>query len=78
VWNRPADHGDPSLIPIAKAGEPATDLRLARQKAQSGLLWRAPLVSEGVIPEEELYTAIQNHKVAWYYIVGLYWWHWPR
>ncbi|HUP63215.1 MAG TPA: hypothetical protein VNA69_22685 [Thermoanaerobaculia bacterium] len=78
VWNRASDHGDPSLIPIAKAGDPGNDLRLAMQKAASGTLWRAPLVSEGVIPEAELYTAIQNHKVAWYYIVGLYWWYWPH
>jgi len=77
VWNRPSDPGDPSLIPLAKAGDPAMDLVLARQRATSGKLW-SDAVTSGVIPESDLFAAIQNHKVAWYQIVGLYWWYWPE
>jgi hypothetical protein len=77
VWNRRSDAGDPSLIPLAKAGNPTLDFLLARQRATSGKLW-ADAVTSGVIPESDLYAAIQNHKVALYYIVGLYWWYWPR
>jgi len=77
VWNRRSDPGDPSLIPLAKAGNATFDFLLARQRATSGKLW-SDAITTGVIPESDLYAAIQNHKVAWYYIVGLYWWYWPR
>jgi len=77
VWNRRSDPGDPSLIPLGKAGDPERDLLLARQRALSGKLW-AEATTSGVIPEADLYAAIQNHKVALYQIIGLYWWHWPR
>ncbi len=76
VWNRHSDPGDPSLMPLAKAGNPTLDFLLARQRA-SRKLWLDGVTS-GVIPESDLYAATQNHKVAWYYIVGLYWWYWPR
>lgn len=77
VWNRRSDRGDPSLIPVAKAGNPTLDFLLARQRANA-TLWDDSAVMSGVIPESDLFAAIQNHKVAWYYIVGLYWWDWPR
>jgi hypothetical protein len=77
VWNRLSDPGDPSLIPVGKTGRSSFHLRLARQQAANPSLWRAPSVTSGVIPADELHTAVQNHKVAWYYIVGLYWWYWP-
>ena len=77
IWNRQSDIGDPTLIPVAKAGHPQFDLELVQQRAASGKLWR-DAVSTGVIPEDALYDAVQNHKVAWYQIVGLYWWYWPQ
>lgn len=77
VWNRLSDPGDPSLIPVGKAGRSSFHLRLARQQAANPSLWRPPSVTSGVIPADELHTAVQNHKVAWYSIVGLYWWYWP-
>jgi hypothetical protein len=76
VWNRPADPGDPSIIPLAKVGNPTLDFLLARQRA-ANRQWIAGITS-GVIPESDLFAAVQNHKVAWYYVVGLYWWYWPR
>lgn len=77
IWNRHSDPGDPSLIPLAKAGNPQRDLVLARQRASSGRLWNDNAVTSGVIPDDHLYNAVQNHKVAAYYIIGLYWWYWP-
>lgn len=77
VWNRLSDPGDPSLIPLAKGGNPMLDFLLVRQRATSGKLW-ADAITSGVIPESDLYAAIQNHKVACYAIIGLYWWYWPR
>jgi hypothetical protein len=77
VWNRASDAGDPSLIPLGKAGNPTLDYLFARQRASSHTLW-SEAVTSGVIPESDLFAAIQNHKVALYQIVGLYWWYWPR
>jgi hypothetical protein len=77
VWNRHSDPGDPSLFPLAKAGDAELDFAVVKQKAHAEKLWLDSVYS-GVIPESELYAAVQNHKVAWYHLVGLYYWHWPQ
>lgn len=75
-WNVSCDSGDPSIFPLAMTGDVTAEYLHAAIKARSGFLW-TPVSSVDLSDGNDLWAAIQNHKVGWYYLVGSYYWHWP-
>lgn len=75
VWNVTCDDGDPTDLPFVIGDR--SEYMYARLKADSDTLWRrAEPIS--TITEDDLWPAIQNHKVAWRYFVNVYMQHFPN
>lgn len=83
VWNLPSDPvGDPALWPLPGLDETDFVLSLIAQKLGEEALWLPTSPVETLVPDEErglrpdavLGRAIQNAKVAWYYLDGAYLW----
>lgn len=73
-WNVACDEGDPTDLPLVMGD--ASEYRYASMKAQSGILWQAAVL-QSTISNDELWKAVQNHKVAWRYFVNVFLQHWP-
>jgi hypothetical protein len=76
AWNVQCDEGNPTDLPLAMGD--GSEYRYAALKAQRGYLWRAVTVKNDIAGGDELWAAVQNHKVAWRYFVNVYLWHWPN
>lgn len=82
-WNAPADpQGDPALWPLSGLDDDLYVRSLVDQKRNDGALWLptpplaslAPDPEKGLTADSILGRAIQNGKVAWYYLDGAYLW----
>lgn len=74
-WNVACDSGDPTDLPVVMGD--GSEYRYAAQKAVSGYLWQRITVQSTIADGTDLWTAIQNHKVAWRYFVNVFLQHWP-
>lgn len=74
-WNVVCDEGDPTDLPLVMGDR--SEYRYAMLKAQRGTLWRTAVPSPTIAPDQ-VWTAIQNHKVGWRYFVNVFLWHWPN
>jgi hypothetical protein len=83
VWNVPSDPlGDPALWPLPGLDDDEFARALVRQKRLEEALWlpTSPVETliadpeKGLKPDSVLGRAIQNGKVVWYYLDGVYLW----
>jgi hypothetical protein len=76
TWNVPADpDGDGTLFPLVL--DPKVEEAAAFRKASQGYLWKptepVAVMGTGI----DLWEAVQNSKVLFYYLAGSYLWHSP-
>jgi hypothetical protein len=81
LWNLPGiiDPGNPTDFPLGMA-EDELEQKFAAEKVHSGYLWVRTVRVDVPMPPvgPMVWQCIQDHKVAWYYTVGSYDWHWPK
>ncbi|MFN7986806.1 MAG: hypothetical protein U0529_04980 [Thermoanaerobaculia bacterium] len=83
TWSLPSDPvGDPSLFPLPGLDAPERVRSLVSQRLREGTLWlpgppAGTLVPEpgaGLTPDSAFARAVQDAKVAWYYLDGTWLW----